>query len=164
MITDRVERAQEWLRRRGWLRMARYSAGSAVATGISQVVFLALYALGAGPRVSSVLAYLVGIVPNYQLSRRWAWQRRGRSSWLREVLPYLVVVGTSLVLVTLGTDLAEGWITGLELTRPAEVVAVTLAFAAVNGVMFVTKYLVYDRWLFGDRSRSRSQVPTSTRA
>lgn len=162
-------------------RMLRYSAGSVVATAVSQVTFLALYALGAGPRVSSIVAFAAGMLPNYHLNRRWAWGREGRSSLTREVLPYLGVVLTSLAVVTAGTELAEGRITALGLGRTVEVVAVTVAFAAVNGVAFVGKYLIYDRWLFGrragrepdegggdgrdgDEDRSRSQVPTSTRA
>lgn len=148
--------------------MFRYSVGSVVATAASQVVFLVVYALDAGPRIASVLGFVAGMVPNYQLNRRWTWQRSGSSSWLREIAPYVAVVLTSLAVVTFGTEAAEVRIVQLELPRQVEVVAVTGAFAAVNGVLFVVKYLVYDRWLFGGDSggdrRSRNQVPTSTRA
>lgn len=154
--------------------MLRYLTGSLVATVASHLSFLVVYALGWGPRLASVLGFVAGFVPNYQLNRRWTWERDGRSSWRREVLPYVAVVLSALVVVTVGTEWAEARITALGLPRQLEVVAVTVAFAAVNGALFVGKYLIYDRWLFssgdrpsagagaGRRERSRSQVPTST--
>lgn len=153
--------------------MLRYVAGSAVATVASHLSFLVVYALGSGPRIASVVGFVAGFVPNYHLNRRWTWQQSGRSSWSREVVPYVAVVLSALVLVTAGTEWAEARITALALSRQVEVVAVTAAFAAVNGVLFVVKYLIYDRWLFragdvgtpeerGADARSRSQVPTST--
>lgn len=170
-------RLRRWLSGPRRRKVLRYLAGSLVATVASHLTFLVVYALGWGPRLASVLGFVAGFVPNYQLNRRWTWQREGRSSWRREVLPYVGVVLSALVVVTLGTEWAEARIITLGLPRQVEVVAVTVAFAAVNGAMFVGKYLVYDRWLFnsgdspsgrsgGDgsrrRDRSRSQVPTST--
>lgn len=136
-------------------RFTRYSIGSVVAFATSQVVFYALYSLGAGARASSILAMLAGVPPAYHLNRRWAFGREGRSSFTREVLPYLSVVAISITLATLGTELAEDWILTWELPRWQLSLAVTGAFAAVNGALFITKYVVFDRWLFASKRAER---------
>lgn len=169
-------------------RFTRYSLGSVAAAATSQLTFVLLYGFGAGARVSSVLGFLAGVAPNYQLNRRWAWGRSGRSGLRREIAPYLLIALVSLVLTTLGTEQAEARIVELGLSRTEEVLLTWLAFAVVNGTLFIAKYLVLDRWLFarpdpatatgdpgdgggegdGDghrpRRRSRSQVDSRTRA
>lgn len=142
-----------------------------VAAATSHLVFVVAYALGVPAGPASATGFLAGVAPNYVLSRRWAFGRRGRSGLATEVLPYAGLVVSSLLLTVAGTDLAERWIVTFGLDPALRVVAVTAAFAGIQGVLFVAKYLVLDRWVFGgppqgvelDDDRSRHQVPTSTR-
>ncbi len=66
-------------RARYWRLISRFAAASVVATGISQVVFLLSYSLGATPVVSTVLAWLAGAIPNFTLNRR-TWGGGGRGA------------------------------------------------------------------------------------
>ena len=142
-------------------RFTRYSIGSVVAFATSQLVFYALYSFGAGARVSSVVAMLAGVPPAYQLNRRWAFGKSGRSSFRREVLPYLGIVAVNVFLATVGTELAEGWIVERVAAGWRRTLLVTGAFALVNGALFVGKYLVFDRWLFAARSERPSEAEES---
>src|SRR3954451_23821380 len=60
-------------------KLARYSAGSVVATVCSEVTMVLLYGpLGVAPVWAAVFAWLAGAVPNYWLNRSWTWRRTGR--------------------------------------------------------------------------------------
>jgi putative flippase GtrA len=147
-------------------RLARYLAGSVVAGVVSVTTFALLYgALAvAGPVTASVVAWVAGAVPNYHLNRRWAWGRRGRSDVRREVLPYAATAAASVVLSSAATSAADAWVPRLVDDRELVVALVVAAYALTYGGLFVAKYVVLDRWLFGSRRRSRHQVPSTTRA
>ncbi|MDQ3886534.1 MAG: GtrA family protein, partial [Actinomycetota bacterium] len=87
---------------------ARFSAGSAIATGCSQLTFLLLFGLlGASATVAGALAFLAGAVPNFILHRYWAWQRGGSIAVRLELLPYLAVIVFNAMVatgVTTGVD------------------------------------------------------------
>src|SRR3954452_9378608 len=92
-------------------KLLSYFTGSVVATVSSEVVFVLLYGvLALGTTWASVVSWLAGAVPNFFLNRNWAWQRTGRPSLRHEVLPYVAIIVTTLVLATVATDLADRWL------------------------------------------------------
>ncbi|TDD41429.1 GtrA family protein [Saccharopolyspora elongata] len=148
-------------RSRYWRLLSRFAAASVVATGISQLVFLLSYSLGATPVVSTVLAWLSGAIPNFVLNRR-TWGGGGRAALRGEILRYgAISVGTAL-LAALATHNAESLATVLfPDARAGQVAVVWGAFVATYAVMFVVKFFLIDRLVF---RRSRHQVPSTTRA
>lgn len=143
--------------RPGVRRFSRYTAGSVVAFGTSNLTFLVLYGLGwTSPQVASVLAFAAGIPVNYVLNRRWAWQRRGRPALRAEVLPYGGVVGLSVVAAAVGTWAADRWLQSVGLPRAVEVLLVDATFIAINGGLFLAKYVLLDRLVFRDRPTTGS--------
>lgn len=130
-------------------KVLRYAAGSGVATVCSQGTFLALYGpLGAGPAVSSTLAWAAGAVPNYWLNRTWTWQRHGRPSLVHELLPYVAIVVVTVVLATLATSAADSALDGTDVSSGLRLVLVGAAFLGVYGAMFLLRFFLLDR-LFG---------------
>ena len=123
----------------------RYLGGSVVAAGCSEVTLVVLYGLlHLAPGPASCLAWLAGAVPNYWLNRSWAWRRRGRPDVRREVVPYVVIVGTTLALATLLTGAVDRWSrdsTG----STARVVLVAGTFLSVYVAMFVLRFALFDR-------------------
>jgi putative flippase GtrA len=132
----------------------RYTAGSIVAGLISQAVFVVCYALGALPMVASITAFLAGAVPNYLLNRRWAWRGRGRADVVRETLPYAVIVVTTALAAAAVTSATDGWVRLNVDHRGWQIALVTAAFLGTYGVMFVLKFVLFDRLVFtGSRRR-----------
>lgn len=134
-------------------KVSRYTAGSVIATAIGQGAFFVLFALGVSGSVAALVGYLAGFVPNYLLNRLWAWQRRDRPSLRREVLPYVAVIVVSAAASAWLTGLAERVVASFGVSRPVEVGLVTVAFWGITIALFVVKFLVFDRYLFGDRRR-----------
>lgn len=132
---------------RPWYRRAaRYAGGSVVATVCSEVTLVALYGpLHLDPGLSSALAWLAGAVPNYWLNRSWAWQRRGRPSLRHEVLPYVLIIATTLALATLATRAMDAWLQHAGTRPDVRVALVAGTFLGVYVAVFVLRFLLLDR-------------------
>lgn len=138
-------------------RVARYSAGSVVATVFSQVTFLVLYGpVGASTTVTSTLAWLAGAIPNYWLNRAWTWGRRGRPSMTREFLPYAAIILGTLGLAILATGLGAAVLDRTSVSHTTQTLLVWGIYFFVYVVMFAFRFLLFDR-LFGGRETGAEQ-------
>lgn len=134
-------------------KLSRYTAGSVVATVISEVVFLVLYASGAVAAVASVAAFVAGAIPNYFLNRRWAWQRTGRHT-PRQTASYAAVVGGTALLAVAATSATEAWSHHSVASHTLQVFLGGAAYFLTYAVMFLVKFALFDRVVFADGSES----------
>ncbi|MEA5361406.1 GtrA family protein [Amycolatopsis sp., V23-08] len=136
-------------RRRGWARLGRAAATSVAATVVSQVVLLAVLATGGAAVLASTLAWAAGAVLNFVVTRRWVWGRTGRPRVRRELLPYLAVIGLG-GLASIGlTTLSGSLLTPLNLPHVWWVVLVDGAYVASYALVFVVKFTLLDKLVFG---------------
>jgi putative flippase GtrA len=127
-------------------RLTTYTAGSAIAAGCSELALVVCYGLlDLAPAVSSTIAWVAGAVPNYWLNRSWTWQRSGRPSVRREVLPYVAIILVTLLLAAVVTKGVDGWLRDADVSGTTRTVAVAAAFLGVYVIMFVVRYLLLDR-------------------
>jgi putative flippase GtrA len=162
----------------------RFAAGTVVSTACSQLTFVLLFGvLDASAAVSGAAAFLAGAVPNFLIHRFWTWRRSGPVEMSREVVPYLAVIafsGLAAIGITTSVDwLVDGTIDDHAVHTAVLAVAFTLSYLP----LFVLKFALLDRLVFGCADRrlsrpsddrqaaprrraqdSRDQVPTSTRA
>jgi putative flippase GtrA len=167
VASDLIRRARDSAFAR---KIARYAIGSVIALLTSVVVFAVLYVLGVGTTACSIAAFLAGAIPNWILNRRWAWKISGQVAFLREIVGYIAISLLALV----GSSAATGWTQSQVQTIPAHhgirVILVTASYVAVQAILFVAKFVVYEHWVFAGRSRlraavrSRHQVWTAARA
>lgn len=141
-----------------------------IALVTSIVVFAVLYVLGLGTTACSVLAFVAGAVPNWVLNRRWAWKLRGRVAFGREIIGYVAISVLALVSSSLATGWTQAQVQSIPAHHGVRVTLVTASYVAVQGILFVLKFVVYEHWVFSGRSRirtalrSRHQVWTAARA
>lgn len=145
--------------------MLRYTAGSGVATIISQIGFILTFRVfSAGPTTATTVAFLAGAVPNYILNKRWAWQDTSRSS-RAELLRYVAVIVVTTGAAILTTRVADHWVASRVASPDLRTLLVDLVYLATYGVMFVLKYVLFDGMVFNRRSRSaasEARVPASS--
>jgi putative flippase GtrA len=151
-------------------RFTGYAAGSAIAFVLSNLVFALFYVANASTVACSVAGFVAGAIPNWILNRRWAWRRSGTPVFGREVIGY---IGVSIV-VLITTSAVTGWTNSQVQSIPSHygvrVLLVTASYVAVTVILFGAKFVIYDYWVFSDRSRVRaalrslSQVPRTARA
>jgi putative flippase GtrA len=160
-VTNDVRpRTTEPTRRRRWARLGRAAATSVAATVVSQVVLLAVLATGGVAVLASTLAWAAGAVLNFVITRRWVWGRTGRPRVRRELLPYLAVIGLG-GLASIGlTTLSGSLLTPLNLPHVWWVVLVDGAYVASYALVFVLKFTLLDRLVFG-RGAARTPATTS---
>jgi putative flippase GtrA len=138
-----------WRDRGLMARIAKYTTGSVVATISAEVTFLVVYGAGVRSTISTVAAFLAGAIPNYILNRRWAWQRTGRAH-RREVARYIGVIGLSLLVTMAFTWVGARIANRMFETRGAETLFVGGVYLFASGVVFVMKFLLFNRFVFID--------------
>jgi len=150
-------------------KITKYAIGSVVALLTSIIVFALLLNAGVGTTLCSVAAFFAGAIPNWILNRRWAWQKTDRVDVVREVIAYLIISIMSLVASAAATGWTQQWVR-THVVHGLRTILVTGAYVAVQALLFVVKFVIYDRWIFTGRSRvraalrSRHQVWTAARA
>lgn len=137
--------------------LARYTAVSASATLVSFVTLSVVFGvLRLWSEVPSVLfANAVAAVWSYNLNRRWAWGRNGRSHLLREVLPFAVMSFSGMALSTAAAAGAHHLATTHHLGHLTRTALVLGANLGAWGSLWVVKFLVFNR-LFSGRAASAS--------
>jgi putative flippase GtrA len=130
-----------------WLRMSRYTMGSAICFLVSEVVFVAVFwphLLGA--RSSSIVASIAGIIPGYYLNRTWTWGRRDKSDFWREVVPYWTAALGGAVAAALAIGVVNN--AAIHSSRGTRTLLNATTYMATYGVLFVAKYAFFHKILF----------------
>jgi putative flippase GtrA len=153
-------------------KVTKYAIGSVIALATSIVVFALMYVILNGhTTLDSIVAFIAGAIPNWVLNRRWAWKIKGEVAFLREIVAYIAISGVVLVASSLGTGAMQSWVKGhVTPHHGVRVILVTGAYVFVQAVLFVVKFVIYEKWVFSGQSRlraavrSRHQVWTAARA
>jgi putative flippase GtrA len=138
---------------RGRLNFTRYTAASAIATTITQIVLLACSLLGDVPALTaSTVAFAAGAVPQFLIIRRWAFGRLPR-----QVVSFVVVTlitGAASVAMVAMVDMVIGpAVTDDDAMRA---LALNVGYLVGGAPIFVAKFLVFDRIFFAGRPALRS--------
>lgn len=123
-------------------KLARYSSASVAGAVTSQVVLLVCFvALDIDAVPSNIIAVTAGAVPNYLINRAWTFNKRGKHSLFKEVIPFWGMALLGLVLSTFAVAWADDRYGGNALILMA-------ANIGSFGVLWVAKYFVLERVLF----------------
>ena len=138
--------------------MARFVISSGLAAGTSAVVFPVLYVLGASTTACSIIAFFAGAIPNWTLNRKWTWKVQGRVAPGREILAYIVVSASTLVLLSLATAWTHRHVQSIAPGHGVRVLLVTATYFGVLALLYAVRFTLYERWIFSGRSRVRAAL------
>ena len=123
-------------------KLVRYAAASMVGVVIGQTcLFVFLGVLDSGV-AANALAVAVSSVPAYLINRYWVWKKSSRNDLRREIVPFWGMAFLGLVLSSITVSIADDrtdW-------KPALMAANLAGF----GVLWIAKFFVLDKVLFGD--------------
>ncbi len=166
-----LDRFQALLRHPVRGRMTKFAIASALAATTSAVVFPVLYVLGASTTACTIGAFFAGAIPNWTLNRRWTWKVSGRVAIGREIVAYLVISASTLLLLSLATGWTDQKIKSfVPAGHGLRVILVTASYFAVLALLYGLRFFIYEHWIFSGRSRlraalrSRRQVWNAARA
>lgn len=145
-----------WSRTPTGRKLVRYSTVSIISIVISQVVlFITFGALRLWSAVvCNIVATAVAAGPSYYLNRRWAWGKSGRSHLVKEVLPFWGLAFAGLALSVWAVHLTEDHAHQLTSSHFLTSLMVNAASLAAFGVIWIGKFLIFNRLMFIDRSPS----------
>jgi len=126
----------------GMVRKLKYSAVSVINVPLGQAILaFCVYVLDWSGTEGNLLAVVLTTIPAYLLNRAWVWKRVGGHSFMSDVLPFWAMALLGLLVSTAVVAWAER-------TWSPEWVP-NVASLAAFGVIWVMKYLVLDRLMFG---------------
>jgi putative flippase GtrA len=134
-------------------KQLRYAAASAASLAVAQAVLVATFGVaGWSPVPSNVASFAVATVFAYVVQRRWTWRRSGRSSFRREVFPFWSIAALGLLASTVAVRSASTLAGEHLASRAGQTIAVIAASTAAYGILWVLKFLAFDRLLFVERT------------
>lgn len=146
-VRDLVFRGWAWLQTPRGRKLSRYFAGSVICTIVSFVTLTLVYGVfQVWTQVpSAVFANVVATVPSYFLNRNWAWERTGTGRVWREMVPFWVTSVVGIALSMGAAALAKSFSEHHHLHHLGSTVVVDGANLLTFGVLWVAKYLVFNR-------------------
>jgi putative flippase GtrA len=130
-------------------KLFRYSCASAVAV-VCSVVLLVIFngVIGLSAWVSSTLATALAAIPNYEMNRKWAWGKTGRSHLWKEVVPFWALAFLGWAVSTFSVHVMESYAHRHHFSHLASTASVTIVYVAAFGVLWVAKFIIFNKVLF----------------
>lgn len=148
-MTSALSALRERARTPGGQKALKYMAVSVVTVAVSQIALFTLYAgMHWTAKSANVAACVVGGIPSYYLNRSWTWGKKGKSHLLKEVLPFWVLAFLGLAFSTWAADFAESHAVDLTDRRLGQALVINAAVIAAFGVLWVVKFVIFNRVLF----------------
>ncbi len=148
-------------------KLFRYSMVSVIAVCVSTVVLVFCSGvLGWSAVVSNTVATAVATIPSYELNRKWAWGKTGRGHLMKEVVPFWALSFTGWAFSTVCVDLVESFAKNQHYSHLVRTGAVTVTAIAAFGVLWIVKFVIFNKVLFVHRGPvpealdGRTGVPT----
>jgi putative flippase GtrA len=153
-----TRRVVAFVRTERFTTLWRYAAVSVISTVLTLVVlFLTYHVWRIGSAMEcNVLATAVSAVPSYYLNRTWAWGKTGRSHVLKEVVPFWVIAFAGLVLSTVAVGVAAHNADRITHSSLGRAILVEFANFFTYGVIWVGKFLIFNRFLFSTTPEERA--------
>jgi putative flippase GtrA len=128
-------------------KMYRYTAVSIISTIVSFIVLTLVYGvLRLWSEVPSVLfANVVAGIVSYNLNRRWAWGKKGRSHLTKEVLPFWMMSLAGMILSLFAAAGAHNLVKTHHIAHLPATALVLASNVAAWGSLWVIKFLVFNR-------------------
>lgn len=125
-------------------KLLKFAAVSAVSVPLGMFLLWLFLNMGIEPVTANISAVVISTIPNYLLNRYWVWNKSGKSSVTKEIAPYWAMAFLGLGISTLAVWLMSNF-------RDDD-----LAYLAANfisfGVVWIFKFFVLERFLFGEHT------------
>jgi putative flippase GtrA len=152
-MPKRISDLRAWSKTHQGKKLIRFALSSVITTGVSLSAILIVYGFHIinGVIGATLFGNVVAIIPSYYLNRAWAWGKRGKSHFRKEVVPYwsMSFLGIAFSLV------GAAWVKHLVHTHAWDHLINTGLVAGVNllsfAIFWVLKILLFNRIFHTDR-------------
>jgi putative flippase GtrA len=140
-------------------KLVKYTMVSIISVIIGQTLLVLAFGIFRWSAVSSNL-FAVGVsaAPSYYLNRAWAWGKRGRSHFLKEVVPFWGMAFLGLALSTVFVHVAEARSADVG-NRAVQTLIINGASIAAFGVLWVAKFVILNKLMFAHHEQDLEDMP-----
>jgi putative flippase GtrA len=129
--------------------MIRYTLVSVISVIISVIVLgITKGLLGWSAFWANVFSVAVACVPSYELNRRWAWGKNGKSHMWKEVVPFWVLAFIGLAFSTWWAVAAEAIAHHRHFSHTKQTLLVEAAVLLAYGILWIGKFIIFNKILF----------------
>jgi putative flippase GtrA len=139
-------------------KLVKYTMVSLISLVIGQALLLFAFGVLRWDAVNSNF-FAVGLsaLPSYYLNRAWAWGKRGRSHFLKEVVPFWAMAFLGLALSTLFVQVAEGRSDHLD--HAVQTLVISAASIGAFGVLWIAKFVILNKLMFAHHEQDLEDMP-----
>ncbi len=139
-------------------KLFRYSMASVVALAVSNVCLLIFYgAAGLSAVTASTLATAIGAIPSYEMNRKWAWGKTGRSHFWKEVVPFWALAFVGWAFSTFAVRIMEHYAVQHDFSHAMKTASVLLVYVGAFGVLWIVKFIIFNKLLFGHHHQAEPE-------
>ena len=139
-------------------KLVKYTMVSIISVIIGQALLLFAFGVMRWSAVTSnVFAVGLSALPSYYLNRAWAWGKRGRSHFLKEVLPFWGMAFLGLAISTWFVHVAEG--RSEHLSHLLQTAVISGSSIAAFGVLWVAKFVILNKLMFAHHEEDLEDMP-----
>ena len=147
-LVERLPVLGPWYRTPDGRKKLRYAMVSVVAVPIGTVGVFLFNVLGLAAVWAAILGNSVAAVPSYLLNRYWVWGKQGKNRFFSEILPFWALTLLGIAFSAVVAHLADHFAKHHDITGLARDVILALANLAGFGVLWVAKYIIFNKVLF----------------
>lgn len=132
-------------------KLIRYGAVAAISVPAGTLllwIFLEVFEIQ--PVVANIMSVSIMAIPNYLMNRYWVWEKKGANSISREVAPFWILALLGALLSTFLVWLADRFTDSSVVFLGANI--------AGFGTVWVLKFFVLEKYLFGEASHRPAEV------
>ena len=146
-VAPPLERMLRWSGKKA----SRFLIVSAFNVAFGQGLLVLAYSwLGWSFAVSNGASVAIGAGPAYVLTRYWVWEKRTKNHLVKEVLPFWGLAFIGLAVSTIAAGIAN--------TYTDAQIALNLVNLSSFGVIWVFKFFILDRFMFGKHHHALESV------
>lgn len=147
------------------LKLFRYSMASVVAVIVSNVCLLIFVGLlKMSVVLASTLATTIAAIPSYEMNRKWAWGKTGKSHLMKEVVPFWGLAILGWAFSTFAVWLMDRYAKSHDFTHLAQTLSVAVVYFAAFGVLWVAKFIIFNKLMFGHHHHVEEPVAVDATA
>jgi putative flippase GtrA len=145
-------------------KLFKYSMASVVAVILSNLL-LALFVgvIDMSEVLASTLATTISAVPSYEMNRKWAWGKSGKSHLVKEVLPFWGLALLGLLVSDVAVYLAGRYAKHHHWTHSGKTILVLAVYFGAFGVLWVGKFLIFNSVMFVQHHHEHTHEDDATR-
>jgi putative flippase GtrA len=146
-VPNRLRQLYDWLHTHEGRKIFRYTMVSVISTLVSLAVIGIVYGvLHTWTEVpSTIFGNAVATFPSYWLNRRWAWGKKGRSHFMKEVAPFWFMSALGIAFSIIGASVARHLGQTHHLHHLEQTVLVMAANVLSFAVFWVIKLLIFNK-------------------